>query len=222
MNRYLYGTYMALRNTTVSYGSLAKFMHWFMAFLFLAAYCTIYYRHYFTGPCLRGQGLPCSPENIQVFSLHKSFGLTILVFGILRLIWRLSNPGPPPDFTSPFEHLGAKLVHGTLYFCMIAMPITGYVANGGGTDYFGLIDIPSFRRTEIYDILITQGMGIDFRTFEAPLDLFHKQISGALLLWMLILVHVSAALYHHFWQKDQTLVRMLPSRLAKQLFRGSE
>ena len=101
---------------------------------------------------------------------------------------------------------------------MIAMPITGYVANGGGTDFFGLIDIPSFRRTGIYDVLVTQGMGIDFGTFEAPLDLFHKQISGALLLWMLILVHVSAALYHHLWQKDQTLVRMLPSRLAKRFF----
>lgn len=213
---------MALRNTTMSYGFLAKFLHWFVAFLFLAAYCTIYYRHYFTGPCIRGQGFPCSPENIQVFALHKSFGLTILVFAILRLIWRFSNPSPKPDPASRLEHLGAKLAHGTLYFWMITMPITGYVANGGGTNFFGLFDIPSFRRTEIYDVLVTQGMGIDFRTFEAPLDRFHKQISGQLLLWMLILLHVSAALYHHFWKKDQTLVRMLPERLVKRLSRKQE
>lgn len=94
------------------------------------------------------------------------------------------------------------------------MPISGYVANGGGTDFFGLFDIPSVRRTELYDVLVTRGLRIDFETFEAPLNLFYKQINGALLLWVLALLQVSVALYHHIWKKVQTLVGMLPERLG--------
>jgi len=59
---------------------------------------------------------------------------------------------------------------------------------------------------------VTQWMSLDWDTFEKPLDIFHKEIAGPWLLSILICIHVGAALYHHFWKKDQTLVRMLAIR----------
>ena len=210
---------MTLRNTTVSYGTLAKFLHWAVASLFLAAYCAVYYRHWFTAPCPRSMELSdCAPESFITLNLHKSFGLTIAVFVVLRIIWRLLNPVPKPEPGSRLEHLGAKLGHGALYFFMIAMPITGYVSNGGGANFFWLIKIPAFWTTGLYDLLVTRGMGGGFETFSAALEYFHHT-SGAWLVWVLIVIHVAAALYHHYWKKDQTLVRILPERLAKRFSR---
>ena len=96
------------------------------------------------------------------------------------------------------------------------MPFTGWMGSAGPTDVFGLFEIPSFRQSWLYDLLITQGLGIDFGTFEAPVDFFHKAIGGARLVWILILIHASAALYHHFYKKDRTLVRMLPTKFVKE------
>ncbi len=53
-------------------------------------------------------------------------------------------------------------------------------------------------------------LGLTFEVFEVPFDFFHKQIGGAWLVWMLIAVHVGAAVYHHRVLKDNTLRRMLP------------
>jgi cytochrome b561 len=207
---------MTLRNSTVSYGSLAKFLHWFVALFFLAAYCAVYYRRWFTEECPPA-GFPsaCSPENLVAFGLHKSFGMSIAAFVLLRIIWRLSNPKPKPEPASKLEHLGASLGHGALYFFMIVMPLTGWMGSGGPTDVFGAFEVPAVNASWLYDLIVTQGLGIDFKTFEAPIDFIHKEIGGARLVWILILIHVSAALYHHFYKKDQTLVRMLPARLFK-------
>ncbi len=39
---------MPLHNTSTDYGTIAKWFHWGTALLFLAAYCSVYYRHWFT------------------------------------------------------------------------------------------------------------------------------------------------------------------------------
>ena len=141
--------------------------------------------------------------------------MSIAAFVLLRIIWRLSNTKPNPEPASRLEHLGARLGHGALYFFMFTMPLTGWMGSGGPTDVFGVFEVPAFRGSWLYDLLVTQGLGIDFETFEAPVDFFHKAIGGSRLVWILILIHVSAALYHHFYKRDRTLVRMLPARFVK-------
>jgi cytochrome b561 len=39
---------MDFKNTANHYGSLAKYLHWGTAVLFLASYISVYYRHWFT------------------------------------------------------------------------------------------------------------------------------------------------------------------------------
>jgi len=198
---------VTLRNTTVSYGSIAKFLHWFIALLFLAAYCAVYYRHWFTEP----KTLP----NMTALHLHLSFGIGIGVFVLLRIIWRLSYPVPQKPPGTSMEHLAAQTGHMLLYFFMIMMPITGYIGTGIATEFFYLFQIPKFEDTALFQWLVVDTLGVTFEGFEEPVDFFHKDIGGAVLVWMLIVGHIGAALFHHYHKKDDVLIRMLPIKNLK-------
>lgn len=193
---------MRLRNTPEAYGEIAKWLHWIIALLFLAAYCAVYYRHWFTEKN--------TPGNWNALQLHLSFGVTIGVFVLLRVLWKLGNPGPRLEPGGRWEHVAAKGGHLALYFFMIAMPVTGYLGTGAETHYFFTFKLPKFEDTALYDSLVAGMLGMSFEQFEEPIDFIHKDIGGALLVWILIAIHISAALYHHFVKRDRTLKRMLP------------
>jgi len=52
---------------------------------------------------------------------------------------------------------------------------------------------------------------VAWETFEKPIDFVHKN-SGAYLVWVLVLLHAGAALFHHYVKRDDVLRRMLPRR----------
>ena len=191
---------MTLKNTSKSYGSIAKWLHWGTAVLFLASYIAVYYRHWFTEEK--------TPENWTALQLHLSIGLTISVIVALRLIWKITNQSPALEPGTRLEHLAAKLGHYALYVVMIVMPLTGYLGTGVNTEYFFMFDIPKFESTHLFNVFVTEGLGITFKELEKPLDFVHKKIGGEWFVWLLILGHVTAALYHHFVKKDQTLRKM--------------
>mgnify|MGYP001818689008 FL=1 len=191
---------MALSNTQYNYGSIAKTLHWAVALLFLASYCTVYYRHWFTEKE--------TSENWIALQLHLSVGVTIAVLVILRIVWRLSNPQPDDEPGSRLAHLAAHTGHYALYAVMILMPLSGYLGTGVDTEFFMLFDIPKFESTQLYQLVVTDWMGLTFEEFEAPIDFFHKELMGEYLVWMLILGHIAAAMFHHFVKKDRTLLKM--------------
>jgi cytochrome b561 len=194
---------MSIRNTADNYGSIAKWLHWITAVLFLGSYCAVYYRHWFTEDK--------TPENWTALQLHLSIGITIAVVVALRIIWRTMNRLPDPEPGSRVAHLAAHTGHYALYVIMVLMVVTGYTGTGVDTEYFFLFDIPKFEATPVYTVLVAEGLGIDFETFEKPVDFIHKDILGAWVVWLLILGHVAAALYHHFVKKDRTLYKMTVS-----------
>lgn len=189
---------MGMKNTAKDYGSIAKWIHWSTALLFLAAYVSVYFRQWFTEAE--------TPINWTALQLHLSFGVSIAVIVLLRIIWKFNNPSPAPEPGKPIEHLVAKLGHYALYAIMIVMPVTGYLGTGVATEFFFLFDIPSFKDTAIFTS--TFGEHMSFKEFEKPIDFIHKDLLGAWLVWLLILGHAAAALYHHFVKKDRTLKRM--------------
>jgi cytochrome b561 len=192
---------MSLKNTAQAYGSIAKWFHWTTAGLFLASYMAVYYRHWFTEEK--------TPENWTALQLHLSIGVTIAVIVVLRLLWKVMNQTPVLEPGTRLQHLAAKSGHYALYAVMIVMPLTGYIGTGVNTEYFFMFDIPKFESTYLYNLLVTDELGISFKEFEEPIDFVHKNIGGAWLVWMLILGHVIAALYHHFVKKDKTLQKMM-------------
>lgn len=191
---------MNLKNSPMNYGFIAKCFHWGTAFLFLAAYVSVYYRQWFTEAK--------TPENWTALQLHLSIGVSLGVIVLLRVIWRKMNETPQPEPGTKLEHLAAHLGHYALYGVMIIMPLTGYLGTGANTEFFFLFDIPKFEDTWLFTVFVQDFLGLSFKAFEAPIDFIHKDIFGAWLVWLLILGHVMAALYHHFGKGDRTIKKM--------------
>ena len=179
---------------------MAKWLHWGTALFFLGSYCAVYYRHWFTEKD--------TAENWIALQLHLSIGVTLAVIILLRIIWRLTNRPPALEYGPWYEHFAAHAGHLLLYISMVIMVVTGYMGTGVNTEYFLIFDIPKFETTALFNFLVTEQLGLSFKEFEKPIDFIHKDIMGAWVVWLLILGHVSAAMYHHFVKKDRTLYKM--------------
>lgn len=188
---------MALNNSADNYGAIAKWLHWTTALLFLGSYVSVKYRHWFTEKD--------TPENWTALQIHLSIGLTIAVIVLLRILWKLYDRAPDPEPGTRVEHLAAKTGHYALYAIMIIAPVSGYIGTGVNTEYFFLFDITKFGDTGLYTMIAGD---MNFEQFEKPIDFIHKQVLGEWLVWLLILGHASAAMYHHFVKHDRTLKRM--------------
>lgn len=195
---------MEAKNTRLSYGTVAKTLHWLTALGFLAVYCTIYYARLFE---ING-----TPEYRMVREYHFLAGITVAMIILPRVVWKILNIQPAPEPGLRWQHLSAHTAHWMLYLVMIVMPITGWMVRGGATDYFGFFTVPGFRGSPPYEWLVTGKLGLTFEQFRDPIRFFHRDISGRWFVWSLIMVHAAAALYHHFAMRDNTLRKMLPRR----------
>jgi cytochrome b561 len=171
-----------LVNTKNSYGSVAKFFHWVIAFLMLGMLLLGYF--------MAGQ---------TVVDIHKLTGLFILSLVSCRLIWKLLNASPQlPDTVSGLEKFAAKSVQALLYVCMFGMPLSGWAMATafGFAPHLGTIAIPM------------PTIAID----QAQADLFqfiHNTLAYVLI--ALIGLHLLGALKHQFMDKDpRVLNSMLP------------
>ncbi len=179
---------MALKNNSETWGSLSIGLHWLTLILILSL----------AAVGMNMDDLPNGPQKIQIYALHKSFGLTVLALTAIRLSWRLLSVTPDPVPNTPkWQEWAAKLVHGALYVLLFAMPISGWLYNsaaGFPLKYFGLFSLPKLSG---YDPQLKALAGEAHETFFYVLAL-------------LMLMHAGAALKHHYLDKDNTLTRMLP------------
>jgi cytochrome b561 len=192
-----------IKNSNVSYGSVAKWLHWLTAICVLVAYFVVYYSHWTTEPR--------TPDRRALTAIHTMFGFSVLIFAVPRLIWRLINERPKPETVPRWQRISARLNHWALYFAILAMPLTGWMSFGAQSiNLFWLVEVPTFRHTALFAWLVEGKMGMTFDVFEVPFDFLHKQVLGPWVVWLLVALHVSAAIYHHRVLKDNTLRRMLP------------
>jgi len=181
---------MTLRNTQAQYGSLAKFFHWTISslvILMLMAGTTMML-------------MDDSPLREQIFHIHKLTGLVILLLMILRGLWALNNPKPLlPPTTKAWERLAEHTMHLTLYIVLFAMPLSGWImstASGYIPSIYGL-EIPFF------------WLGKNKAIAEAG-ETVHLVLAWSIL--VLVSMHILAALKHHFVDKDNILIRMMPNK----------
>lgn len=192
---------MPLRNTATRFGTLAKFFHWTSAAAFIGAYAVVYYVIWFMDDT--------SDASLPVLNIHWVLGLLVGFLVLPRLFWRLWDTQPQDPPGPPLEHALAHAAHLGLYGLLIVMPLTGYIGTGAPTD-FGLFTMTGFNDTALFG-WISRTWGMDWETFEAPVDAVHHFI-GQYVAWAVVLLHVAAALYHHRVRRDDVLVRMLPGR----------
>lgn len=148
-------------------------------------------------------------RRFALYQLHKSIGVTILLAAFLRLVWRLRHDPPAlPALMSRLERSTAHWGHIALYFFLFALPLTGWALVSASvlkvpTRLYGTIPWPHLP------ILSTLH---DKAPVEAVLKRVHRY--GAWTLLVVVAGHAAAALRHHFIQRDDVLLRMLP-RLTK-------
>jgi cytochrome b561 len=184
---------MALANTADRYGPMAQALHW-ATFLLLVGSFSL---------GLWMVELPLSPLKLRLISYHKWIGVTVFLLVLMRLAWRLYSPPPPLPASVPlWQRRAAKAVHGLIYVLLIAIPLIGWLgssAKGIPTVYLGLVRLPD---------LLAKDPELAKRLF-----LVHWVLNKALL--VAVGVHVAAALKHHLVDRDEVLVRMLPTSLRR-------
>ena len=191
---------LIFKNTQYSYGLIAIALHWIVAFAFIANYLIIYYKSWFVEPK--------ADLGRTLFSYHTAIGVSVIVFVVLRIIWRLMSQQPKEVPGSKLEHLAAHGAHILLYIVMIVLPLSGYLGTGGPSQLFFMFEIPRFADTQIFATVVEGWMNLSWEEFEAPMDFIHKK-GGEYFVWVLVLAHAGAALYHHFIRKDVVLKRMI-------------
>jgi len=139
-----------------------------------------------------------TPTKLKYFSWHKWIGVTVLGLACARLLWCLSHKAPKyPSSMPTWQQKAAHGLHGLLYLLMFAVPVSGYLyslAAGVPVVYLGVIPLP---------VLIEPN---------PELKPILKQLHYALNMTLLacVLLHVLAALKHHFIDRDGVLKRILP------------
>ena len=170
------------------YTAPAIALHWIVAILILANLALGLYT----------VGLPLSPTKLRYFSFHKWIGVTVFLLAAARLLWRLAHPAPAlPEGMPAWERKTAHATHALLYLLFFAAPLTGWLfssASGFQTVYLGVVPIPDLLSKD--------------KALADVLKLAHKSINYTMA--GVIVLHVAAALKHHFVDKDDVLRRMLP------------
>ena len=130
---------------------------------------------------------------------HQSVGTVVLVLAIFRFGWRLGHAVPPLPASMPgYQRVAAAAAHVALYIMLAALPVTGYIglaARGRPINIFGLFDLPRVV------------------PLDRQLSVFSQNLHAYLQypFYGLLLLHVAAALYHHYVVKDDILRRMAPT-----------
>jgi cytochrome b561 len=185
---------MQSRNPPAHYTAVAQALHWLIAALIVIQFTLAY----------MADDLPIGAHKLALLARHKSFGMTVLMLAILRLLWRLGHAPPPlPSGMTPLERMLARGTHMAFYVLLFAMPLTGWLmssAKNYSVSWFGLFTWPNL-------------IGKNETAFKLLLST-HETLS--FVLFAIAILHIVAALKHHFWNKDDVLLRMLPrAKIAK-------
>lgn len=179
---------MSIKNSSTRFGSLAIVLHWLVA---LAVYGM-----FALGLWMMTLGYRDSFYH-QAPALHKSIGVLLSVIMLVRIIWRCISP--PPETLKSYTRtvrITANITHLLLYLLLVTLLTSGYLLatrDGDAIDVFGLFAVPA---------LAFPGGSISDNIGDIHLYLA----------WTVIIIsvmHTGAALKHHFYDRDNTLNRML-------------
>ncbi len=173
----------------MTYSHVAALLHWLMALLVILILVL----------GLFGDALE-SIISFSAITLHKSLGMTVFLLTLFRGFWRIGHRPPPLPETTPKWQIGAShAVHFLIYALMLGLPLSGYIFGAAGPypmQFFGL-DVPK--------IAVGEAMGETAHSLHEI---------GGLTMAGLVVLHMGAAFYHHFVQKDELINRMRPWRAA--------
>jgi cytochrome b561 len=169
-----------------------RFLHWLTLFLITMTFALVF-----------SIGFGSKLEAMAFLQLHRSFGVTVWIVTLGRLVWRQFSrfPNWPADMP-PAMRFAAHWSEYALYALLLTQPVLGLLqtnAHGDRVNLFFLGQLPALIGQD--RPLAKQLLGV------------HETVGFVLL--GLIGVHAAAALYHHFWRRDDTLTAMLPQTMRR-------
>lgn len=146
------------------------------------------------------------PDKLEAYRLHSEIGLTLLLIGALRLLWRLIVPGPINDADKlGWQTTMAHTTHIVFYTLFVILPLSGWamwsaIQPARPLTMAGLVSIPPMPFHSL-------SREWQYRLLDLAEDV---HLIGVILLSVLVISHVGAALKHHFLDRDDVLEGMLP------------
>lgn len=172
------------------FSPVARLLHWSMAALIVAM-------------LFLGAGMVAgAPEHYSALVLlHKSVGIAILLLAALRLLYRLTHAVPPlPDDLPRVQRWAAAASHWLLYALMLGLPLVGWsMLSAEGLPiliFGGLLRLPPLLAADALRY--------------AQLRELHALLAYALFLTLLL--HIGAALFHGLIRRDGVLSSMASLR----------
>ena len=186
-----------MRSTTVLVSSvserhptLTRALHWATAILILISVTAILYRETTEQKLVRR----------VLLELHRQLGLLVLIALVMRIGLRLAGA-----FASHTRDLGATLrlvatgAHWLMYGVLGAVTLLGWALSNAHAihlRFLALLPLP--------DLVAADSDLADTLT--------DYHVLAAWLLLGLVVLHVLAALWHHYFRRDGVLIAMLPGR----------
>ena len=164
------------------YSLSSRIIHWLMAAIIIPTLGVGIYMKDF---------LPKdSPNHLEIYSLHKSFGVIALIFIFIRIVNRLLNKPPKlPLSISKLEKILAYFGHFGLYILMILVPLSGYLMS----NYFGF-------PVRLFEISLPNMVETNYELGKIFAET--HEICAYFLL-ALVSIHIFAAIKHRFFDKPE-------------------
>ncbi|WP_065432383.1 cytochrome b [Ehrlichia ruminantium] len=132
----------------------------------------------------------------NIYTVHKSIGITLLILLLLRLICRCLSviPQYPKSFPN-YLIIISKVTHASLYIASLTMTISGYIMSSA-----------SGKAIQILSLNVPLLIDINKNT-----AIIAKQCHNicAYMLSSIIILHILAALKHKFIDKDNIFNRIV-------------
>lgn len=181
-------------SASARYHGFAIALHWVLAVALVGIFAMGLYM----------ADLPFSPQRLKLYNWHKWAGVVILTLSVVRVLWRLTHRPPAlPQAVAlampGWQMQAYRATHGLLYALFFIVPLVGWAyssAAGFPIVVFGVLPLPDF-------VPVSKAL--------AELIKPWHEIS-AFAMAALVVMHVGAALKHHWVDRDGLLDRMLPGR----------
>lgn len=131
-----------------------------------------------------------------VYTLHKSFGLTILALMVYRILW-ISLKGRPslPKDTPRWEFFLSRSVQYGLYILLIIMPLSGWLMSVAA------------NKSPSYFWLFTAKLPIEpNKALASFMNESHEWLAWVIIVF--VALHVAGAMKHLFINKDNVVQKM--------------
>ena len=179
-----------MKDTIHKLSPISVILHWVIGLALIATLAMGLYIHNFAS----------GAEKFQLLGLHKSFGILILWVAALRILWRFYNGMPKPLAVPPrWQKILGHIVHGVLLIATVAMPMSGIIMTlsaGFPLQLFGLELVSAGDKSPILRNIAHTMHGIG-----------GKVVIG------FIVIHILAAVKHHYIDKNNIVRRMLGRRV---------